>query len=60
MCIRGKWLCSEELLILIFLPVIGISIPGYLSPDLWVIFHCGLLESVAGTPGGFPSPVPSL
>lgn len=60
MYIRGKWLCSEELLILIFLPVIGISIPGYLSPDLWIIFHCGLLESVAGTPGGFPSPVPSL
>lgn len=61
MYIRGKWLCSEELLILIFLPLIGIYIICYLGPDLWIIFHRGLLECVAGAPKdrrfSFPSPV---
>lgn len=62
MYIRGKWLCSEELLILISLPLIGIYIIGYLGPDLWIIFHCGHLESVAGAPkeGRFSFPAPSL
>lgn len=61
MYIRGKWLCSEELLILIFLPLIGIDATGCLSPDLWIIFHRGLLEFVAGAPKDgrffFPSPI---
>lgn len=59
--IRGKWLCSEELLILILLPLIGIDAIGCLGPDSWIIFHHGLLEFVAGAPGdgrfSFPSPV---
>lgn len=39
----------------------GIDAIGCLEPDLWIVFHRGLLEFVAGAPEdrrfSFPSPI---
>ena len=66
MCIRGEWLCSEELLIFILLPLIRIDSVCCLGARPLRSWHCNF-SSVAGfwslllglvKARDFPSPSP--